>query len=367
MTENKTLSAALQTILQIVQNILGVEPVLEGGFYYFPDTNGNKVKILNTPVLKLGGTNGYGQSSFYQVGGQSFDETYIVNFYDLANTTDSTFMRCGGLAANQKGFTLRYYSGDGGGTQRIYIYSSDGTTQAVPSVLLDVNKFQDKTDHEVRFQWSGIEGEDFLITIDEHTYSRSLVKGWSGNSFYQNRYGFSASLWPAQFYFKSLVKNDNSAIMEHHFQEQKDNLAIDISGNGNNLTLVVLPSDARDYVSDTAKPIAVFNGFTLFQHDGDSEYMIAPYDNNGQPTLASKTGYSKVAEVPAYSIGKGLINLYEWPDNATLIGVLTTEGVYDMHGNPIPLDFDSVKAISPSNQILKTETDNHISNITIKA
>jgi hypothetical protein len=299
-------------------------PVLKGNSYYFGDhsTKDNDVLVKNVKVGNLL-TGYYVQSQVYLQGGSEIDIELDV-FLKSYN-----FLIFNAISAN-KGFQI--YTTNSG---QLFIVIGNGT-----SVQNIIYQFISLGRLTVKVQWNGLIGGTITYTVNDVINTITALYQWSGNAGLLSRLGHNTGAVNMYAYYCH-VKNHFTWILNHG----QGAVIYDISGNGNSGTITdAVLSTFWGSNSDDSIPYDLTLGATLYQKDSDQTIMPICFD-----TSQAITGYTRLGYFPAGSgILRGLPNKYTIP--------------VSVPGMPAG-DYTEaeIRALTPSNNIVKTENTNTIS------
>jgi len=149
------------------------------------DSVGDNDATILLPVAKFNGTNNIiTMTGKYVTGGQPWD--VYVKFKVTNSTARRPILQCGGWSGTAPGLLFYILNGD------IVVSSANGSAQT--NVTLDFD-IQDNTWYTLRLQWSGIEGETLSITVGATTKTTTSVRGWTGNSNQNLKFGGYLTYW----------------------------------------------------------------------------------------------------------------------------------------------------------------------------
>jgi hypothetical protein len=336
--------------LIIIQNVLNSIPVKIDDDYVFTDksNNNNKVKITNTGCIKFDGTPKKIICD-YLTGGDSYYIKSINYGFDTVNDNRILIHSSGGSSDSAKGILIMILRISG--TTYLRVWFSNGTTRALNTIVLTT---EIQEDNEVEFIWDGITGNAATVLLNGNTINIPNTLSWVGNSDTKSYIGGSVDFTNLLYY--KLVSE--SYTTEQVFQETNETICYDISGNDNNVSLddIILRS-TTDYI-----PYALALGCTIYQRQSNDKYIVICYNKTESIVDFDRIGYFP----PGSGVLIALGYLYTWPDNEQLKEILTIEGLYDMNGEAIPVPFETIKAITPSQSIIKQETVNTVNLMEVK-
>jgi len=323
-----SLGGILTTQIKVFDSI----PVLKGNRYYFGDhsTKDNDVLIKNVKVAEF--TTGYYiNTNQLHVGGQPIVFDITLDF--KVSTASRVLLSSGATTGTRKGINIYFLTGS-----TLRIETSNGITNTGVSLFaFTINELLN-----IHFEWSGITGEAMTVVINgraDRTYTSIANLGWSGNSYETVKISYPTNTFNSKIYKASL-----SNYFDYIFNHGQGAVAYNLLGGTDGTITGAVLSTFWGSNSDEAYPYDLTLGATLYQNNSDSTIMPICYN---KPEAI--TGFTRLGWFPAGSgILRGLVNKYVIPVSVT--------------GMPAGEYTESqIRALTPSTNIVKTETTNTIS------
>ena len=332
MTGNKVIRAFFQTLIDIwyQQVFTDAENEIEsdgsGGWEFANSGTGDvPLGIKDTQVLTLDGAS-HVDSGVKQIGGQPIN----IRLIGYLETTDGSqsMISCGGYSTTTKGIGIRSVG------SALQVISSDGTSLSmIPTHTMSIGAY------DITFIWSGLLGDDAVVTYNGSSVNASGLLSWAGDSplnwligTYQGTVGKLKGLL-----FN--VKVDNK--FDYYFQDSNGVVINDQLGLNNGTLIGANQAVAWGTKSDAAYPALLRYGGEVYESDtvaGQYIYVIA----NSDGTLKAPTisGYTKIEEhTPNKTWNTG--NTYLQPQDVGLVALSEHYGLdwTDGSGTMIKVDW----------------------------
>jgi len=151
------------------------------------------------------------------------------------------------------------------------------------------------------------------------------------------------------------IYKNGALIARYDFQDGDDDLCVDVSGNGNDGTVMgAILADFRGNRIDGIDSALILNGYTLFKQIADpTKFIYAPYDINGQITKSVIVGYNNIGEVPKNVISNNKI-LYDGVLGGVPLTDATFTNIHDLENSAnIEITKTLVEPLDVSRLIIK--------------